>query len=71
MMHVPDPISAVVRALPRMALVLTPDGRVLLANRAAREQLALGSERPALSDLVVGAPEGLRDFLRMCSRSPE
>jgi signal transduction histidine kinase/ActR/RegA family two-component response regulator len=70
-MHVPDPIAAVVRALPRMALVLTPDGRILLANRAAREQLALGDERPALSDLVVDAPGALRDFLRMCSRSPE
>jgi signal transduction histidine kinase len=70
-MHVPESIAAVVRALPRMALVVTPDGRVVLANRAAREQLALGSGRSALGDLVVEATGALRDFLRMCSRSPE
>jgi PAS domain S-box-containing protein len=54
-------------------LLLTKDGQVVVANRAAVALGLLPSDLKGrfLSELTVTPPEAVRDYLRLCSRSRE
>ncbi|MEP7125153.1 MAG: ATP-binding protein [Byssovorax sp.] len=58
--------------LPEAMLLVTTDGVIVAVNPAARRVLvrAGGSvEGSRLTDLAVGAPETILDYLRMCART--
>ncbi len=71
-MKVPEPIAAILRALPSAALLVSRDGTIVFANQTARELLG-GSDAAAgrlLTEVVKDPPEAVGEYLRMWARSP-
>jgi PAS domain S-box-containing protein len=68
-----EPFLELADLLPEVLLLVAADGTVLLANRAARDELELDLTGRSLRDLVAaangGADGGLESYLRSCSRS--